>query len=408
MSSSLRIRVLSSLSPQMRAKLTSESAVFASEDSFSAEQTNRAILLENLEPEQAHTLRLKMQHLGGAAYQFPPGLPATEALQDTLLLGNDNLLSLLSEQAAEESAGLEPIAAQLATTLRNFHKQAFSFKVGHHQFDLGAKPLIMGILNVTPDSFSDGGQFVSVEAAVVQAKKLITEGADIIDVGGESSRPGSEPVSLEDEKSRTWPVIEAIAELGIPVSIDTYKAEVALGALERGAAMVNDISALNFDERMAEVTASHDAALVLMHMQGKPQDMQQNPSYGNLMGEILDYLVKGIEKAVAAGVDRAKIILDPGIGFGKTLTHNLETLNRLEEFRALGQPLLIGTSRKSFIGTLTGRAVNERSMGTAASLVWAIEHGAHILRVHEVAAARDLREVTCALRLGGEFTLEET
>ena len=285
-------------------------------------------------------------------------------------------------------------------------KQNLSFQVGPYYLDLNTRPLIMGILNVTPDSFSEEGQFFKHNAAIEHAQRMIAEGVDIIDVGGESSRPGADPVTLEEEKRRVWPLIEALAKLKVPVSIDTYKAEIAAGALERGAVIVNDISAGNFDPMMPRIVARHDAAYVLMHIQGTPQNMQKNPQYQDLMKELIDYLNNSLKIAVEAGVDKKKIILDPGIGFGKTLQHNLEILKRFEELHGLGQPLLIGTSRKSFIGAITGLPVEKRLPGTAASVLWAVERGANIVRVHDVGPIKELLQVAQAMKAGGDYCLE--
>jgi len=253
--------------------------------------------------------------------------------------------------------------------------------------ELGQRTLVMGIVNVTPDSFSDGGLYLQRERAIAHALELVEQGADIIDVGGESTRPGAEPVPLEEELRRVIPVVEGIRkESDVCISVDTYKAEVAEAALAAGADMVNDVSALRFDGRMAEVIARWQAPVVLMHMRGEPRTMQQNPHYEDVISEIAEFLRERIAAAVAAGIPRERIIIDPGIGFGKRLEHNLEIFRRLGELKAKvqGQPLLIGPSRKSFIGELTGLPVEERLEGTIASVVAAILGGADIVRVHDV------------------------
>lgn len=258
----------------------------------------------------------------------------------------------------------------------------------------------MGILNVTPDSFSDGGRFFDSKRAVDRALQMEEEGADIIDVGGESTRPGSEPVPLEEELRRVIPVIEALAKrLSVPISIDTYKAEVAKRALEAGASVVNDISGLRFDPKMAEVVADSDAAVVIMHIKGTPKDMQTNPHYDDLFGEIIGYLREGIEIARAHGIGEDRIVVDPGIGFGKTAEHNLQIINRLERFSVLGRPLLIGPSRKSFIGmVLGGVPPSERLEGTAAAVAVAVLKGASIVRVHDVKEMVPVVRVAEAIR----------
>lgn len=258
------------------------------------------------------------------------------------------------------------------------------------------KTYIMGVLNVTPDSFSDGGQFIDPSLAVQRAKQMINEGADIIDIGGESSRPGSQAISVEEELKRVLPVITTLAkEITNPISIDTKKPEVAKACLEAGATIVNDISGLS-DNAMAKIAAEHNATVVIMHMQGTPESMQEKPEYTSVIDEISDFFKERIAVAKEAGVQN--IILDPGIGFGKKLEHNLEILCRLDEFKTLDCPILIGTSRKSFIGTLTGQEnAAERIEGTIASNTIAIMNGANIIRVHDVLEAKRALQVTDAI-----------
>jgi dihydropteroate synthase len=257
------------------------------------------------------------------------------------------------------------------------------------ELGLGERTLIMGVVNVTPDSFSDGGLYVDPERAIAHALALAEEGADIIDIGGESTRPGAAPVPVEVELERVIPVIKGLSkEVKVPISIDTYKAAVAEAALEAGAAMVNDISALRFDPRMSEVLRGCEAPVVLMHMQGEPRTMQENPRYDDVVGEIGAFLRERVAAAVEAGIAPERLILDPGIGFGKTVAHNLEILRRLDELKALGRPILIGPSRKSFIGQLSGAPVGERLPGTIAAVVLGIARGADIVRVHDVRAVK--------------------
>lgn len=244
----------------------------------------------------------------------------------------------------------------------------------------------MGILNVTPDSFSDGGEFDAVESAVERAKQMIEDGAAIIDIGGESSRPGAEPVSAEEERQRVVPVIEAIRKVSqIAISIDTCKVEVAKAALETGADIINDISALRFDPKMADLAAQSKAPVVLMHMLGTPRTMQENPQYGDVVNEINVLFDERIAFAVSRGIARDKLILDPGIGFGKRPIDNVTILSRLKEFHRHNLPLLVGASRKSFIGVLdSGAPVDHRLGGSLAAAVWAAINGAAIIRVHDV------------------------
>jgi dihydropteroate synthase len=257
---------------------------------------------------------------------------------------------------------------------------------------LGQRVHIMGIVNVTPDSFSDGGRYLDADAAVEHALRLADEGADVLDVGGESTRPGADPVSPEKEMERVLPVVEVLASKAVvAVSIDTSKAAVARAALEAGAQIVNDVAAGRFDPDVLSVAAERGAPVVLMHMRGEPRTMQQNPSYTDVVGEVAAFLDERAEAAITAGVPRDKIIIDPGFGFGKTREHNLTLLARLREFRCLGFPVLAGTSRKSFIGaTLGDLPVDERLEGTAATVALAVANGASIVRVHDV---REMRRV---------------
>lgn len=260
----------------------------------------------------------------------------------------------------------------------------------------------MGILNVTPDSFTDGGMFYPTAAAVEHGLRMAEDGADIIDIGGESTRPGSEALGYDEELRRTIPVIEALAKrVAIPISIDTYKADVARRALDAGASMVNDISGLRFDPEMAKTVAARQVPVVVMHIKGTPKNMQLNPHYEALLPEIMDYLRTSIRIARDAGVDEQRIIIDPGIGFGKTFEHNLRILNDLHEFTLLGKPLLIGPSRKAFIGKILDNAsTSERLEGTAAAVAISIMNGAHIIRVHDVKEMVKVAKVADAIRSG--------
>ncbi len=257
---------------------------------------------------------------------------------------------------------------------------------------------IMGVLNVTPDSFSDGGRFMQAQAAIAHGLGLAGEGADIIDVGGESTRPGADPVGAEEELRRVLPVIEELAGGGLSarVSIDTSKAHVAREALRAGATFVNDVTALRGDPRMAEVIAQAGVDCCLMHMLGDPRTMQEDPRYDDVVAEVKSFLAARLEFATAAGIAEERVVLDPGIGFGKTVEHNLELLRRLGELATLGRPLVIGTSRKSFLGRMTGREVGQRLPGTIATNVLAYERGARIFRVHEVAPVRDALAIAAA------------
>jgi len=267
--------------------------------------------------------------------------------------------------------------------------------------ELGSVTRVMGVLNVTPDSFSDGGRFYTLELAVGQARRMIAEGADVLDVGGESTRPGADAVPAEEQIRRTVPVIEEVRRFSdIPISIDTASAETAERAIEAGADMINDVTALRGDPRMAAAVAALSVPVVLMHMQGSPRTMQQSPHYGDVVGDIMDFFRERIEAAVRAGIDEGRILVDPGFGFGKKVEHNLEILRRLQEFHRLGRPLLVGTSRKSTIGLVMGRGLDDRLFGTAATVCACVSRGAHMVRVHDVGPMRDAVRMTEAIERG--------
>ena len=265
-----------------------------------------------------------------------------------------------------------------------------TWKVGEVRHQLGTFPWLMGILNVTPDSFSDGGEFVDVTAAVDQARTLVDAGAAIVDIGGESTRPGATPVSLDEELQRVVPIVEQVCQaVPVPVSIDTMKAGVAREAIEAGALIVNDVSGLEADPEMVTTCAEMDVAVVCMHRQGTSETMQENPRYDDVVEEVVGYLGRRLEELVTAGIERDRIALDPGIGFGKTADHNLTLLTSIARFRELGRPLLVGHSRKRFLSKLLGRAVEERVAGTIGVAVALAEQSTDMIRVHDVAAVSD-------------------
>jgi dihydropteroate synthase len=255
----------------------------------------------------------------------------------------------------------------------------------------------MGVLNVTPDSFSDGGRFLEHGAALAHARKLIGEGADLIDIGGESTRPGAAPVSEDEELARVIPLVEALREARIPISVDTRRVRVMREALAAGASMVNDVEALESPGALEAVAAS-DCAVCLMHKKGDPATMQRDPDYADVVAEVKEYLAARIAAAEQAGIARNRIVIDPGFGFGKTPAHNVELLRRLDEFRSLGVAVAAGWSRKSTLGVITGKPVEERLAASIAAALLAAQHGAHILRVHDVAETRDALAVWQALR----------
>lgn len=269
---------------------------------------------------------------------------------------------------------------------------------GSRTITFDPRPLIMGVLNVTPDSFSDGGAFLTVARAVSHAKQMQDEGADIIDLGAESSRPGAQPIDEQEELSRLMPVLEAVRQaVSLPLSVDTTKAAVARRAIQAGASIVNDISALRSDSLMAGLVAETGVAVVLMHMQGTPRTMQRAPHYVDVVDEVCAFLRERIQAALGAGIQASQIILDPGFGFGKLQEHNLRLLAEFDAFTRLGHPVLVGVSRKQFIGNLVERPVHERGYGTAGAIAVAVLKGAHILRVHDVRAMKETASVVSAI-----------
>jgi len=278
----------------------------------------------------------------------------------------------------------------------------FKLSWSGYTLDLSLRTHVMGVINVTPDSFSDGGQFFEKERAIEQGLQLGADGADLIDIGGESTRPYSKGISAEEEMNRVIPVIEALSkEITIPISIDTLKAQVAREALRSGASMVNDISALRSDPEMAAVAAEADVPVVLMHMKGTPSDMQVNPTYDDVTAEIIAFLTGVIDQAVSCGIRKERIIVDPGIGFGKSFDHNLKILKDLGRFQCLDMPILVGSSRKAFIGRILDKKGHERDTGTMATVAAAVMNGAHIVRVHNVKQAVETVRVIDAIKRGG-------
>jgi dihydropteroate synthase len=332
-----------------------------------------------LVPLQPHALAEALRHAG---LQVIAGDAAALAT---------GTLSQIRAAARDAAASLEGAGASEARDLRS-RAEAIDARA---EWDvpgaqLPARTWIMGIVNVTPDSFSDGGRYLDADAAVEHGLRLAAAGADLLDVGGESTRPGADAVSARAERARTEPVVRELARRsGVPVSIDTTKAEVAQAALDAGARMVNDVSALARDPAMADVVARSGAAVVLMHMRGTPADMQQRATYRDVLGEVHDELAAALARARRSGIAEGRIALDPGLGFAKRAEHNLLLLRRLRELKQLGRPLLVGASRKSFLGKLTGRAPGERTSASAAAAVVAVLNGASAVRVHDVAETRD-------------------
>jgi dihydropteroate synthase len=299
-----------------------------------------------------------------------------------------------SGAGAQEALGCEDFVA----AVRRYSTDRFTLNLRSGALELGGRTKIMGILNVTPDSFSDGGRFHNFDAAVAHGEKMAEEGADIIDVGGESTRPSAEPVPVEEEAGRVLPVVEHLSKkLAAPISIDTCKAEIARRSLDAGAQMVNDISALRFDGEMIKVVRESGCPAILMHMRGTPKNMQEDPRYDALMPEIVSFLQERIDFALEEGVGLEQIIIDPGVGFGKTVEHNLEVLRGLAQLKALGRPILVGPSRKSTIGKVLDKEAHDRLEGTAAAVAVSIANGAHIVRVHDVKQIALVAKMTDAI-----------
>jgi len=349
----------------------------------------------------ANILKQEMLSLGGDVAVARDALTGRAKSTDCLIMGNLSQIQRLNQKLNKQPFGLEKIAQELSATLKNYRKDKFTVACGRYKLNLWAKTHIMGILNLTPDSFSGDGLYKKAQSSKLKAQseilklaeKMVKDGADIIDIGGESTRPGARRVSVEEELFRTIPVLKLLAKrIRVPLSIDTYKPEVAKRALDCGAVIVNDILGLR-NPKMARVVSQYEAGVIIMHMKGTPRSMQKKPQYNCLVGEILDFLSMQVHRAVSAGISGNRIIIDPGIGFGKTLEHNLELLSSLEELKVLGRPLLVGPSRKSFIGKILNLEPQERVFGTVSACVLAAHSGAKILRVH------DVKEVHQALRI---------
>ena len=359
---------------------------------------HKVIKLNSIKPVAANIIKQEMLSLGGEAATAYGSINHSVDQTDLLVFGTLTQLAKLVIKLKQHQFGLPQLALDLSTVLNNDQATPATLKIGNKTFDFSQRTYIMGVLNVTPDSFSDGGKFINPVKAIASAVQMGTAGADIIDVGGESTRPGAATISTEEEIVRVVPVIEKLAaQTEAIISIDTTKALVAAAAIKAGAKIVNDISGLRFDPHMAQVIAENNVSVCLMHIKGQPHDMQIDPSYSDLMGEIIYYLQEGLEIAKEAGILQGKIMVDPGIGFGKTVSHNLEILKRLKELKVLGCPILVGTSRKSVIGEVLGLSVGERLEGTAATVALAIANGANIVRVHDVAAMARVAKMTDAI-----------
>ena len=337
---------------------------------------NRTIVLNEIDNRAANLIKQTMLSIGGEAAVSKDVSNFVKGKSSVVIMGTLHHYGKFADKLSNQPFGLQEIGRKIKLALLNYNKPY-------------SKPCVMGILNVTPDSFSDGGKHNDIDKAVSYSLDMEKAGADIIDVGGESTRPGSKPVSLNEELARVIPVIKRLKSfLKIPISIDTYKPEVADAAIKSGAGIVNDITGLRYNNGlMADVVSRYKKKIIIMHMLGKPKTMNKSPKYKDVVSDIGDFFSSQIEFAVRKGIKPEKIILDPGIGFGKTPDHSIEILKRIKEFKVFGLPIAIGTSRKSFIGHLLGGVgVDERSSGSIASAVWAAINGVQILRVHDVPA----------------------
>jgi dihydropteroate synthase len=367
---------------------------------MAAKMLTRCVKLTALQCRQANILKQEMLALGGDAAVARGTVACSIEQTDVILIGTDKQLLTLCGKLAPQPFGLPALAAVLRQILLSAAQRPQFWRTGQRDLSL-TRPLIMGILNVTPDSFSDGDLYRDPARAIDRALEMVAEGADIIDVGGESTRPGSTPVSPEEELKRVIPVIATLAgKTSCSISVDTWKSTVASRAVDAGAAIINDISGFTFDPQMAGVAARTGAGVVLMHTRGTPQTMQQDTSYDDLIGEITASLTLSLAMAGNAGIEQERIALDPGLGFAKLSAHNLEILRRLREFTGMGRPLLVGSSRKSFIGTTLNRDTDQRIFGTAATVALAVQGGADILRVHDVRAMRDVADMAHAITTG--------
>ncbi|MEN6433604.1 MAG: dihydropteroate synthase [Smithella sp.] len=368
-------------------------------DAMVSKTININILLESQPCKVANIIKQEMLSVGGDAAVARGSVSCSVPASDILIMGTIKQILAMVIKIEKQPFGLNSIAANIRELLKNISQKEYILKTFRREIQLGKKTLIMGILNVTPDSFSDGGLFYSQQSAIERGLQMVDEGADIIDIGGESSRPGAASVSANTELKRVLPVIDRLVkQIKIPISIDTKKAQVARLAVGAGAEIVNDISALHADKKMTKTVKDTGAAVILMHMRGNPQNMQKGKLvYNNLMAEIADYLKESSEKALREGIEKDRLVIDPGIGFGKTPDDNYKIVKNLSQLQVLGMPIMVGTSRKSFLGKVTGGEPGERMEGTAATVAAAIMNGCHIIRVHDVAVMKKVAVVTDAI-----------
>ncbi len=356
------------------------------------------LMIKGIDCRLGNFLKQEMVLLGGDVAMDRRMIDCSVAASDIILMGTQNQLNTIIDRLADRFNGLQGVAGRIRECLKNLESPPHTVRCKKTVLHLDERTHLMGILNVTPDSFSDGGMFLDPDNAISHGIELASQGADIIDIGGESTRPGAKPLLPDEELRRVIPVIEGLsAEVAIPISIDTYKSLIAEKAIEAGAEMINDISGLHFDPKMADVAAKYDVPVVVMHIRGTPEVMQLDVHYDCLLTEIMEYLEESTEIAERAGVDAGQIIIDPGIGFGKSVEDNLTIIRHLGEFKSLGKPIMLGTSRKSFIGKILNAEVDQRDEGTLASISATIMNGANILRVHDVGPARKAAQIVDAI-----------
>lgn len=356
------------------------------------------VRLESVPVIAANILKQEMLAHGGDAAVHWRTIACGVEHTDIVLMGTRAKFHEVCRHLQRQPFGLAATADAILATLQAYGAPSGALRCGPYTLPLGQKTYVMGIINMTPDSFSGGGLAGNADAALRQAEQMLEDGADILDIGGESTRPGAEEVPVEEELQRVVPAVRALASLRVPISVDTYKSVVAREAIAAGATMINDISGLRFDTQMAQVAADGNVPVVVMHIKGAPRTMQQHPHYDDLMSEVCAYLQESTALAVAAGVPRDQVVLDPGFGFGKSVAHNLEVLRRLRELTSYGQPVLLGTSRKSTIGKVLGDLPpQERVEGTAATVALGIANGADIIRIHDVKAMARIARMTDAI-----------
>ncbi len=354
---------------------------------MSSKLFNLVLKIKDVDNRAVNILKQEMLSRDGEVVTCRESLSSCEGKSDIIIFGTKKKVYSLIEKIKLQPFGLKVLAQDLENFLSNYYSsgQRKFLNISRKSFDLENEVIIMGILNVTPDSFYDGGKYLKSEDAYKRIDQLVNEGAHIIDIGGMSTRPGSEEINIEEEINRTIFLVKYIKKnYDNLVSIDTYRSEVAERALDAGCDIVNDISGFTFDDNMKRVVSNYKASCVLMHIKGTPRDMQKNPEYGDVIEEIYDYLFAQVNVALNAGIDKEKIIVDPGIGFGKTMQHNFIVLKKIEELKSLGCPILVGASRKSFIGNFLNLSPDDRLEGSLAVAAYCVHKGVSILRVHDV------------------------